>query len=263
MTKIQGKVLITGAAGGIGTAIARELAPLATAMLLSARREDQISALAGELGAATIAADLESRDDVSRLAGAASDVEIAILNAALPASGDILEYDVEQIDRAIEVNLRAPLVLSRLLGEQMSKRGGGHIVFISSIAGKVASAGSCLYSATKFGLRGGAMSMRADWSDLNVGVSLVCPSFVSDAGMFADSGVRLPKGIKTVTPEQVAKGVRRAIEDNRLEVDVAPLPLKLGASFAGVAPTAWEALNRRTGGKKVSNKMSDSQRHKR
>jgi short-subunit dehydrogenase len=263
MTNIQGKVLITGAAGGIGTAIARELSPLSSSMLLSARREDQITSLAGELGADTIAADLESREDVARLAAAASSADIAIMNAALPASGDLLEYDVSQIDRALEVNLRAPLVLARLLGEQMAERGGGHIVFISSLAGKAASAGSCLYSATKFGLRGGAIAMRADWSDLNVGISVVCPGFVSDAGMFADSGARLPKGIKTVTPEQVAKGVRKAIVDNRLEVDVAPLPLKLGASFAVVAPAVWEALNRRTGGRKLSDKMSDSQRHKR
>ncbi len=255
--------MITGAGGGIGAAIARELAPSAGKLTLSARRVDQIEALASELGAGVIASDLEDRDQVADLAGACSNVDVAIMNAALPASGDLLEYEVDQIDRAIEVNLRAPIVLARLLGEQMAERGGGHIVFISSLAGKAASAGSCLYSATKFGLRGAAISMRADWSDRNVGVSVVCPGFVSGAGMFADSGARLPKGIKTVTPEAVAEGVVTAVAGNKLEVDVAPIPLKLGAKFAVVAPAAWEALNRKTGGQKLSDKMADSQKHKR
>jgi short-subunit dehydrogenase len=263
MTKLQGNVLITGAGGGIGEAIARELAPRSSSLLLSARRVDQVDGLAAELGASTIAADLESRDQVAALATASANIDIAVMNAALPASGDLLDYEVDQIDRAIEVNLRAPLVLARLLGEQMAARGGGHIVFISSLAGKAASAGSCLYSATKFGLRGGAIAMRADWAEKNVGVSVVCPGFVSGAGMFADSGAHLPKGIKTVTPQQVAEGVVAAVEKNKLEVDVAPLPLRLGASIAVVAPAVWESLNRRTGGQKLSDKMSDSQKHKR
>ena len=263
MTKLNGNVLITGAGGGIGAAIARELAPKASSLTLSARRADQVEDLAGELGAQILSADLEQRDQVAALAVAAANTDVAIMNAALPASGDLLDYEVEQIDRALEVNLRAPLVLSRLLAEQMASRGGGHIVFISSLAGKAASAGSALYSATKFGLRGGAISMRADWADRNVGVSVVCPGFVSDAGMFAESGARLPKGIKTVTPEQVAEAVVGAVEKNRLEVDVAPIPLKLGASFAVVAPAAWEALNRRTGGNNLSDKMAESQKHKR
>ena len=263
MTKLNGKVLITGEGGGIGTAIARRISPASSSLVLSARRTDQVEQLAAELGASVLACDLEDRLQVAQLAESAKDVDVAIMNAALPASGDLLDYEIGQIDRAIEVNLRAPLVLARLLAEQMASRGGGHIVFISSLAGKAASAGSCMYSATKFGLRGAAISMRADWADKNVGVSVVCPGFVSDAGMFADSGARLPKGIKTVSPQEVAEGVVRAVAKNKLEIDVAPIPLKVGASFAVVAPAAWEALNRRTGGSNLSDHMSESQKHKR
>ncbi len=61
---------------------------------------------------------------------------------------------VEQIDRALDVNLRAPIMLARLMCEAMVERGGGHIVFVSSLSGKAATAGSSVYSATKFGLRG-------------------------------------------------------------------------------------------------------------
>ncbi|MCX6393263.1 MAG: SDR family NAD(P)-dependent oxidoreductase [Solirubrobacterales bacterium] len=263
MTPLSGRILITGAAGGLGQAIATAAAPQAGSLVLSARRLDQVETFAAGLGAEVLCADMESRSDVENLVRSAGQVDVAILNAALPASGDLMEYEIDQIDRAIEVNLRAPAVMARLLAEGMAERGSGHIVFISSLAGKAASAGTAMYSATKFGLRGLSLALRADLADTGVGVSVICPGFVSDAGMFADSGAHLGPGMNTVTPEKVAEATLRAVEKNQAQVDVAPLALRLGANFAQVAPAAYQAATKRLGGSKLSEVMAEQQRPKR
>ena len=82
-----------------------------------------------------------------------------------------------------------------------------------------------MYSATKFGLRGFALSLREDLRSAGVGVSVVLPGFIRDAGMFADTGVKLPLGVGTKAPEDVADAVLRASSTNRAEVDVAPAGL--------------------------------------
>lgn len=263
MDPISGRIVVTGAAGGLGGEIARALSPYARPLVLTARRIEQLDPIAADLGAQTIAADLEDRDQVSELADRIADADALVLNAALPASGDLLEYDTRQIDRAIEVNLRAPAVLARLAAEGMVARGRGHIVFISSLAGKTASPGTALYSATKFGLRGLSLAMRQDLHGTGVSTSVVCPGFVSDAGMFADSGARLPTGMKTVTPQQVADATLEAILKDRPEVDVAPLTLKLAAAVAQLSPSLAERGVRATGGKRLSQHMAESQKGKR
>ena len=263
MSTLNRKTLITGAAGGLGKSLALAFAPTASPLVLSARRLDQLTDLAADLGAETIAADMEDRGQVAELAHSAADVDIAILNAALPASGDILEYDVAQIDRAIEVNLRAQIVLARILAESMASRGSGHIVFISSLSGKAASAGTTLYSATKFGVRGASLAMRQDLAPRGVGVSVICPGFVSDAGMFADTGAKLPTGFGTVTPEKVAAATLRAVEKNLAEVDVAPIALRIGAAVAQISPALYAKATSKAGGRKLSDHMAEQQRHKR
>src|SRR4051794_22394871 len=145
-------VLLTGATGGLGHAIARRLHRAGASLVLTGRRAEVLEPLAAEVGGRALAVDLVDRDAVAALARESAGVDALVANAALPASGDVLEYGVEQIDRALEVNLRAPIVLARLLGEGMAARGSGHLVFISSLSGKVATPRSALYSATKFGL---------------------------------------------------------------------------------------------------------------
>ena len=96
-----------------------------------------------------------------------------------------------------------------------------------------------------------------------VGVSLVSPGFVRDAGMFADSGASLPPGVGTSTPEDVAAGVVRAIERDRGEVDVAPLPLRAGARLAGLAPGLTAGVQAKLGSFQVARDIGAGQRDKR
>ena len=134
---------------------------------------------------------------------------------------------------------------------------------MSSLAGKTATAGSSLYNATKFGLRGFAGAMRAELHGTGVGVSAIFPGFIRDAGMFADADVKLPFGVGTKTPEQVAEATLRAIERNRGEIDVAPVGLKVGTLLGGVAPETAARVTRRSGGDEIAMQFETGQLDKR
>jgi short-subunit dehydrogenase len=257
-------VLLTGASGGIGGAIARALAAGGASLTLTGRRADVLDALGAELGARSLVVDLNAPEQVESLAEQARGADILIANAGLPASGTLDSFSIEELDRALDVNLRAPIVLARGLLPGMLERRRGHLVFISSIAGKASAAGSSVYSATKYGLRGFAAGLRSDLHGSGVGVSTVFPGFISDSGMFADAAVELPRAVGgTRTPEDVAEAVIDAIEHDRAEVDVAPLPLRAGAVFAALAPGAAATVARRLGADEVGRELAANQAEKR
>ncbi|MGZ6675309.1 MAG: SDR family NAD(P)-dependent oxidoreductase [Solirubrobacteraceae bacterium] len=256
-------VLLTGATGGLGHAIARRLRAAGAELLLTGRRTDVLELLAAETGARTLAVDLADPAAVERLASESADVDVLVSNAGLPASGLLTSFSIEEIDRALAVNLRAPMVLARALSEAMVARGSGHLVFMSSLAGKVGTPRSPVYSATKFGLRGFAQSLREDLRPSGVGVSAIFPGFVRDAGMFHDTGTKLPPGVGTVTPADVADAVLRAIERNRGEIDVAPVGLRAGAKAAGLAPDLAATVQRKLGGHRIAEDHVSAQTTKR
>jgi uncharacterized protein len=263
MSLVSDRVLLTGATGGIGQAIARAFAQRGASLILTGRRAEVLEPLAEEVGGRALVCDLSNREDVERLAEEAADVDVLVANAAVPASGVLTELTQDQIDRMLEVNLRAPVALARALAPRMMERGRGHMVFISSLSGKAASSASSIYSATKFGLRGFALGIREDLRTHGIGVSVVLPGFIRDAGMFADARIELPRGVGTRTPDEVAAAVIRAVERNRAEVEVAPVALRVGASFASVAPQLAAAVSRRMGSEKVASDLSVGQQEKR
>jgi short-subunit dehydrogenase len=252
-------VLLTGASGGIGEAIARSLAARGATLMLTGRRADALRRVAAETGGRPFVCDLANRSDVERLVDEAMGVDVLVNNAAIPAGGDILGFDADALDFALDVNLRAPMILARRLADPMLERGHGHLVFVNSMSGKAASPGSAVYSATKFGLRGFALGLREDLRPHGVGVSTVFPGFISDAGMFARSGAKLPSYVRTRTPQQVADAVVRAIEGNHAERAVAPLPMRLGAAFAGLAPELTARVQHRLGAADVSRRITEGQ----
>ncbi|MEA2325017.1 MAG: hypothetical protein QOD81_4867, partial [Solirubrobacteraceae bacterium] len=146
--KLSGRtVLLTGATGGLGQTIARRLHRAGAQLVLTGRRTELLEPLAAETGGRAVAVDLTDAAAVERLAADHAGVDVLIANAGLPGSGHILSFSVEEIDRALAVNLRAPMVLARVIGEQMVARGAGHIVFVSSLSGKAATPRTSVYSA--------------------------------------------------------------------------------------------------------------------
>ena len=257
--------LVTGATGGLGEAIAGALSARGTRLILSGRREAELTRIGDALGARTIRCDLADRGAVDRLAADAvsAEVDVLVANAALPASGLLDDLSAAEIDRMLDVNLRAPIALARALAPGMAARGRGHLVFIASLSGKTAAPASSLYSATKFGLRGFALGLREDMRVHGVGVSLVSPGFIRDAGMYARTGIALPFGVGTRSPEHVAEAVVHAIEANRTEIDVAPASLRAGAVLGAVAPGPAAWVSRRLGSHRLGAAFAERQRDQR
>ena len=257
--------LVTGATGGIGDAIARALGARGVRLLVSGRREAELARVAQDVGGTAIVSDLSVAADVDRLAAAAleASADVLVANAALPATGVLTELTQAQVDRMLDVNLRAPIELARVLAPAMLARGRGHLVFVSSISGKVASPASSMYNATKFGLRGFAFALREDLRGSGVGVSVVAPGFIRDAGMFAKTEVKLPPGVGTRTPQDVAAAVLRALETDRAELDVAPLGVRAGAWFGSVAPGVAGWVTDKLGSSRIAEQMAETQKHER
>ena len=170
-------------------------------------------------------------------------MDIVVANAGVPASGELISFSVEQIDRALDVNLRAAIVLTNRLLLGMLSRGTGHVVLIASMQGKLPAALLSIYCATKFGLRGFGLALHEELRGTGVGVSVINPTFIADAGMWAETGVPTHPLAGRVTPGQVAETVVQAVKDDRVEVDVAPL----GARLAAAAPTLVGSFARRLG----------------
>ncbi len=252
------RVLLTGATGGIGHAIAHALRARGARLVLTGRRREVLEPLARELDAVALAVDLSDAEQVRELVRSAGEVDVLVANAALPGNGRLTSFSEQEVDRALDVNLRAPIEITRELVTAMIARGRGHLVYVSSVGGKAASPTASLYNATKFGLRGFALAMRAELHDTGVGVSVINPGFIRDAGMFADSGVRLPPGVGTKAPEDVSQAVITAITKDRAEIDVAPIGLRVGVAIASIAPETSARITRRAGGDKVAEAMSSS-----
>jgi short-subunit dehydrogenase len=260
LVRIAGStVLVTGATGGIGRAMCQHFAAAGATVVVSGRRATALETLADEIGARAVVADLGDPAEVVRLADSGP-VDVLVANAALPASGDLIDYTPEQVERALAVNLAAPVMLARLLAPPMIAAGQGHIVFLGSLSGKAATPLSSLYTSTKFGLRGFALALRQDLAPSGVGVSIVQPGFVRGEGMFAATGQPTPSGVGTVTPDQVADSVLDAVERNRAEVNVAPLTLRVRCAIAVQFPCLAARLPTRRDAADISRRIVDAQR---
>jgi short-subunit dehydrogenase len=237
--KIEGRTaLVTGASGGIGREIAKAVHARGATVVISARRGELLDELRAEFGdrAEAVVADLANPEDVARLAERARAADILVANAALPAQGPVDWFEAREIERAIEVNLTAPIQLARAMVPAMKERGHGHLVFISSLLGRVTRANAPIYCATKFGLRGFALGLRDDLFGTEVGVTTIMPGFIRDAGMYAETGLEFPKGTATSSPAEVAAAVVNGIEQNIGEIVVAPRQLRIGSWIAAAFP---------------------------
>jgi short-subunit dehydrogenase len=237
--QLRGKtVLITGATGGLGRAIASALAGRGASLVLSSRKEEELTQLSSELpGEHRVAvADLAEAGAALGLIADAGDIDVLVANAGLPGSGKLDDLSSSDVERALRVNLEGPMLMAHALLPRMLERGSGHLVMVGSLSGLAPTARQSVYNGTKFGLRGFTLGLREDLRGSGVGASLVAPGFVRDAGMFADSGASTPTGMGTTSPEQVGAAVVAAIEKDRGETAVAPFRQVQAAKFAGRHP---------------------------
>jgi short-subunit dehydrogenase len=262
------RILLSGATGGLGRGIAEQLAGHGAVLVLSSRKAEELDRLArslrgGEARHAAIVADLADPGGAEELVARAGDLDGLVANAALPATGRLESLSSEEVQRALRVNFESPILMARALAPKLAEKGEGHLVFIASLSGKVGSPRSALYNSTKFGLRGFAFGLREDLHPHGVGVSIVSPGFVREAGMFADASMKPPPGLGTTTPEKVAKAVVRAIRRNRNEITVAPRRQRFIAEVGYRHPELAAWMQRRGGAERHAEKLAAGQSDKR
>ena len=256
------KTVITGASGGIGAAIARACRHAGSQLIVTGRNQAALRVLGDELDAKIIVADLTNPADIARLAAEISDADVIVSNAVLPGGGEVTSFSPAQIDRLLDVNLRAPILLSRHLATHMIERRRGHIVFVSSLAAAFPTPGLTLYNATKSAIDSYALSLRGELASHGIGVSLIQLGPIRDAGMWADTGLA-PTGLRTKSPADVGSAVVRAIEPSLAQVCVAPIPLRLGARLAQMTPATFARIAPKLGARRITDAMADALRHKR
>lgn len=262
MRDLDGRTaLITGGSRGIGVHVARALAAEGAAVGLVARSVDDLRAAATSLRdehgvpTATAPADLTDRDDLEaatrRVRAELGPVDVLVNNAGIMGPCPFHLRDTQEIERGVRLNLLAPLLLVRRLLPGMVERGRGHVVNISSLAGKAGPPYEGVYGATKAGLIGFTQSLRRELHGTGVGASVICPGYVSDTGMYADAvaetGVRAPEKAGRATPDGVAAAVVRAIREDEPEIIVNSVPVRPLTVLSEASPRLGEWLSRKLG----------------
>jgi len=176
--KLTGKrVLITGASRGIGEALANSFSAAGATVALLARSEGQIRSLASKLGGTYHPADLSDPAEVAglihRIDSEGGPIDVLVNNAGLDSTAGFTDAPEDELRRVTEVNYLAPAELCRQIIPGMVRRGEGHIVNISSVAGSVVFPGLVTYSASKAALSHFTAGLRADLRGLPVGTTLV------------------------------------------------------------------------------------------
>ncbi|MDB4929170.1 MAG: D-beta-hydroxybutyrate dehydrogenase [Myxococcaceae bacterium] len=173
--------LVTGAASGIGLAVAREFAAEGASVVLSDVSEGALAEVAATLpGSRVIAADLSRRDDVKRLAREAGAVDLLVNNAGLQSVSPVEDFDEAKWDLLVAVMLTAPFLLIKALIPGMYERGWGRVLNVGSVHSLIASPYKSAYVSAKHGLVGltKTVALEAAARSHNVTVNALCPSYV-------------------------------------------------------------------------------------
>ena len=250
--------ILTGASRGIGTVLAEHLAREGVDLVLAARSPDGLEETAERVRAlgrraVAVPTDVCDADSLRHLVDSAvgelGPVDVLVNNAGTEHYAYFEEIDLRVIEDIIRTNLVGAEMLARLVLPGMVERRRGHIVNIASAAGKIPTPYNTVYASTKHGLVGFSWSLRQEMKRYGVGVSVVCPVFVSDVGLFHtwSGGRRAPAVASPVSPSDVAAATLKAIKGDRAEVVVASSLGKVADVFAAISPDFTAGVSRRAG----------------
>ena len=177
---LEGKTaLVTGASRGIGRAIATELAEAGATVVIGYRSgKDEAEALAKELGARAVQADVSNAEDAKRLVEEAGDLDILVNNAGLTRDGLLARMPDDDWRTVIETNLSSVFYTCRAVCRPMMKKRAGSIVNVSSIVGVHGNWGQTNYAASKAGIIGFTKSLARELGSRNVRANVVAPGYV-------------------------------------------------------------------------------------
>lgn len=244
MKPVDARVLLTGASGGIGREAAVALVRAGAAVLLAGRHPARLSAQARALGneprVTWAAADLADPAQVERLAAeaAAWGCNVVVHNAGTPAFGALAQQDAAAMQRVLQTNLLAPMLLTRLLLPHLVQQARAQVLCVGSALGRIGLPGYTLYCASKFGLRGFAEALRRELAGTPVRVQYLGPRTTHTD--FNDRQVQAynrATGAAVDQPGAVAAAMVRLLQDEAAERFLG-FPEKLAVRINGLAP-AW------------------------
>ncbi|MFN2587594.1 MAG: SDR family NAD(P)-dependent oxidoreductase [Actinomycetota bacterium] len=250
--------ILTGASRGIGVPLAEALAERGADLALAARDAAGLERTAARLErfgrrTITVPTDVTRTADLERLVErAASELGppgLLVNNAGIETIAELRTMDLETIEAMIATNLTAAEKLTRLVIPGMIERRRGHVLNVSSASGKTGIPYYSVYGSTKHGLVGFSWSLRTELDRHGVGVSVLCPSFVGDTGMYADRSAnrKPPRTLALVSAERVAAAAVRAIERNKAEVVVASGLTRVADVFYALSPDLAMKVARKMG----------------
>ena len=245
--ELRGSIgILTGASRGLGVLMADQLAARGVSLALAARSESDLEETVGRVQARGVraigvATDVTKREDLERLVARTTDElgppDLLVNNAGVESLGSFESLSLDTIESIFTTNVIGLVSLTRLVVPGMIERGHGHIVNIASMAGKVAAPYYTVYSSSKHAVVGFSWSLRAELKSKGVGVSVVCPGYVEETGMFSNRNAGSPpRTVGTVRPEAVAATVVKVIEQNKAESLVAGGMLKMADVVHALSP---------------------------
>lgn len=267
-------VLVTGASGGLGVHIVRALARHGVRLALVAFPGNELAAIRNEAeqqGCESIAifSDLRDRKERHKLVDTVVQrfgrIDVLVNNAGIEFTSFYHELPEENILDVLSVNLEAPMLLTRLVLPSMLAQRRGHVVNISSLAGKSGPAFQESYAASKAGLIAFTTALRATYRHTGFSASVIVPGFV-EAGIYtalkARAGHPAPKLLGALPPEAVARAVLAAIERDRLEIIVNQMPVRPLLALAAQFPGLGQWLTDKIGANEFFRQVAEAEQKK-
>ncbi|OJF95194.1 SDR family oxidoreductase [Alkalibacterium sp. 20] len=250
MKSLKDKVVwVTGASSGIGEALAYGLARKGATLILSARRKDQLERVKKEcvdrygVNVIVCPLDVSNLSEIDRvvdvLYSKLNKIDVLINNAGYGLSEKFIDCDFSEVENMFKVNVLGLMYLSQCVARNMAKHESGHIINVASIAGKVATPKSAVYSSTKFAVLGFSNALRLELKEHNIQVTTINPGPVDTAffDKFDPEGSYLEKVESLVlTPEVVAEKTIKVIGTNKREVNL-PVMLEFSSRFYSLFPS--------------------------
>jgi short-subunit dehydrogenase len=251
MNLTDARIVLTGAAGGIGCATAARLAHAGAKLVITDLKQETLERLAMEIGPSNVltavAADVTT--DVGRTAVVTAarqrEANVLINLAGINPFGLFAEQTAREITQALSINVVAPLLLCHALLPVLLERESAHIVNVGSTFGSIGFPGFAAYSASKFAVRGFSEALRRELADTKVRVHYVAPRATKTA--LATDRVRALNaelGVGMDTPQTVAAAILRALQDGRREL-LLGAPERLFAKLNALAPSLLDRSLRR------------------
>ena len=266
-------VIITGGSEGVGAATARLFADAGANLMLVARNKKNLETVAEELRNkspveifAMDVTDVDACHDLFKKAAFEfGRVDVLVNNAGFHARGNVRDVEAEDLGRIIDVNLRAPIILSRLALPYLEEVGGGAIINVASLHGRLASVGATAYSSSKFGLRIFTLALHEELQGTGIKAAVVSPGPIDTGFLMAnlDNVDDIVFSQPMSTAEEVAQSILDLCSNNIREL---AMPRSSGVLTSGAYMMPWISKILRPllekKGARVKAKLKDEQKRR-